>query len=256
MYVKLFSSMMKSSVWVGTTKETKLVWVTLLMMADQDGVVESTIPGLAKEAEVSIEECEEVVTLLLAPDPYSKSPEYEGRRIEVVSGVGWQLLNHKKYRETQTARQKKDAARKRRTRADKRGHVPDVPPYPDTEADTEADTDPTQHPSPQKMADIGYVMRCVKALNLGLEDNETLNGEYNPVPAGGQHAVVTWEEDGIPVETAEATVREIASRYKPKPNSQQPYSLRYFDGPVRQAHENGPGAAQTRDILLEAMTDG
>lgn len=45
-----------------------------------------------------MEECEKALAKFLAPDPYSRSPEHEGRRIEPVDG-GWQILNHDKYRE-------------------------------------------------------------------------------------------------------------------------------------------------------------
>jgi hypothetical protein len=33
----------------------------------------------------------------MSPDPDSRTPEHEGRRIEVIDG-GWRLLNHEKYR--------------------------------------------------------------------------------------------------------------------------------------------------------------
>jgi hypothetical protein len=37
------------------------------------------------------------ITTFLSPDPDSRTPEHEGRRIEVIDG-GWRLLNHEKYR--------------------------------------------------------------------------------------------------------------------------------------------------------------
>ena len=96
-YTKLFSSILGSTIW-REDLATKVVWVTLLALANADGVVEAAVPGLAHFAGVTIDEAEVALRKFLSPDPYSRSPEHEGRRIEVVDG-GWRLLNHAKYRE-------------------------------------------------------------------------------------------------------------------------------------------------------------
>lgn len=148
--MKLFGSILDSSVWVGTSKETKLVWITMLAMADWDGYVNAAIPGLAQRAGVSLSECEAALSVLEAPDPYSKNPDHEGRRAEKVQG-GWLLLNYEEYREIQTRKQMQDAARQRKYRSKKRdGSVTgrnvtpekrDITPYIDTDKDKEVDTD-------------------------------------------------------------------------------------------------------------------
>lgn len=96
-YTKLFSSIVTSTIW-RETKETKIVWITMLALADRDGVVEASVPGLADLAKVSIAECEAALGVLLNPDPYSRTKDNDGRRIEAIDG-GWRLLNHAKYRE-------------------------------------------------------------------------------------------------------------------------------------------------------------
>lgn len=96
-YTKLFNSILASTIWRANDK-TRLVWITLLAMADKDGICEGSIPGLADMARVSIEDCEAALAELQAPDPYSRTSEHEGRRIETIDGVGWLLLNHAKYR--------------------------------------------------------------------------------------------------------------------------------------------------------------
>lgn len=95
-YTKLFNSLISSTVW-REDLPTKVVWVTMLAMADQDGIVEASVPGLAHFAGVTVQEAEIALKKFLSPDPYSRSPENEGRRIEPVDG-GWRLLNHYKYR--------------------------------------------------------------------------------------------------------------------------------------------------------------
>jgi len=42
--------------------------------------VESSIPGLADFAKVTVKECEEALGRLGAPDKYSRTPDEEGRR--------------------------------------------------------------------------------------------------------------------------------------------------------------------------------
>lgn len=95
-YTKLFSSILDSTVWE-LPQPTKIVWITMLAMASQDGEVESSVPGLAKRAGVTREECEIAIVTFLAPDADSRTQDHEGRRIEAVDG-GWRLLNHEKYR--------------------------------------------------------------------------------------------------------------------------------------------------------------
>jgi hypothetical protein len=96
-YTKLFSSILASTVW-REDADTRLVWITLLAMADKHGVAEGSVPGLADFARVPVENTRRALAKLAAPDPDSRSQEHEGRRIQSVDG-GWLLLNHAKYRE-------------------------------------------------------------------------------------------------------------------------------------------------------------
>lgn len=96
-YTKLFSSIVASTIWREDDK-TRIVWITMLAMADKHGVVEGSIPGLADIARVTVEECRASISNLQAPDPDSRSREEDGRRILPVDG-GWRLVNHGKYRE-------------------------------------------------------------------------------------------------------------------------------------------------------------
>lgn len=95
-YTKLFSSLIDSTIW-RESKETKIVWITMLAKSDRDGIVEASLPGLADAARVSLDECIQALKKLSEPDEYSRTKEYDGRRIEEVDG-GWRVLNHGKYR--------------------------------------------------------------------------------------------------------------------------------------------------------------
>lgn len=94
-YTKLFSSITESTVW-GEPYSTRIVWVTLLAMANAQGCVYGSVPGLARRANVTLAEAEMALAAFFAPDPYSRTQEEDGRRIEAIDG-GWRLLNHAKY---------------------------------------------------------------------------------------------------------------------------------------------------------------
>jgi hypothetical protein len=110
-YTKLFGSILDSTVW-RTPPHVRLVWITMLAMSDRDGVVEASVPGLAWRAGVSMAEADDALLCLLSPDEHSRTPDYEGRRIEPVDG-GWRLLNHAKYREKASADEQREKARVR-----------------------------------------------------------------------------------------------------------------------------------------------
>ncbi len=117
-WTKLFSSIVTSSVWC-EPHATVRVWVAMLATKDADGVVEGSIPGFANLARVTIDEMRAAVATLSAPDPDSRTPDHQGRRIEVISG-GWKILNHAAYRERGQAKEGSRAPYMRAYRARKR----------------------------------------------------------------------------------------------------------------------------------------
>jgi hypothetical protein len=90
----------------------------MLALADSRGMVESSVPGLAVTAGVTLEECEAALHCFLSPDKYSRTKDHEGRRIHEKRG-GWLIINHSYYREFKTEKQIKDAERQTRFRASK-----------------------------------------------------------------------------------------------------------------------------------------
>lgn len=113
-YTKLFHSILDSSIWQ-ESHQTRIVWVTMLAMADQHGEVQAAVPGLAKRAGVTIAEAEQAIATLSAPDTYSRTPDHEGRRIAKIDG-GWEILNHAKYRHAASLEDRKEKAAERAKR--------------------------------------------------------------------------------------------------------------------------------------------
>ena len=96
-YAKLFSSLITSTIW-SEPHAVRIVWITMLAAADAKGFVEGSLPGMANAARVSLEEMIEAEAKLMSPDPYSRTQDHEGRRIERCAG-GWMVLNYGIYRE-------------------------------------------------------------------------------------------------------------------------------------------------------------
>lgn len=115
-YVKLFASLIHSTVWL-EPDHVRLVWVAMMAMSSRDGEVLASIPGLARAAVVPLDKCEEALARLAEPDPYSRNPDHEGRRIVAIRG-GWLLLNHQVYRDklSQDDRREQDRIRSQRYR--------------------------------------------------------------------------------------------------------------------------------------------
>jgi hypothetical protein len=102
-WAKLFSSIVTSTIWT-EDNVTLRVWIALLATADAEGVVEGSVPGFANLARVSVEELEAAIEKLSSPDPHSRTPDKEGRRIEAIEG-GWLVLNYGKYRKQAQAKE-------------------------------------------------------------------------------------------------------------------------------------------------------
>jgi len=115
-YTKLFGSILDSTVW-SEPLATRVVWITMLAMCDQDGNVAARAPGIAKRAGVTRAECDRALATFAAPDPDSRTPDNDGRRATETAD-GWHILNYERYRDMASAAEKaeKNAERQRRWR--------------------------------------------------------------------------------------------------------------------------------------------
>lgn len=140
MYNKLFGKIVDSSIWLETTP-TRIVWLTFIAVMDEVGFVQfAAVGNVANRARVTLEEAQDAIACLEAPDAESGDPANEGRRIERVPG-GWMVLNAEKHREMVTRAIIKDQTRERvrRHREKKRiGNAAVTPSDTDTEVQVQA----------------------------------------------------------------------------------------------------------------------
>jgi|GEM_PF-3584655 len=143
-YSKLWTTIVTSSVWSEDDK-TRIMWITMLAVTEADGHVSGSIPGMAAVARLSITDTQIAIDRLCAPDPYSRSLEFEGRRITESPG-GWQILNYDKYRASRDEDERKaymrdymKKYRKQNSKLCKPTVNPRKPPLAQAEAEAEAE---------------------------------------------------------------------------------------------------------------------
>jgi hypothetical protein len=168
-FSKLFESILESTVWCEPLP-TRVCWISMLAMADRLGRVSASVPGLAKRAGISVEETNTALERFMAPDHYSRTPDREGRRIEVIDG-GWRLLNYAKYREIRDEESRRDYQRNwDRDHRQRRAKNPTNPTVSDrvrprpTQAEAEAETETSNPPSagsPPANADFATIWQAL-----------------------------------------------------------------------------------------------
>lgn len=150
-YTKLFNEIIMSTVW-REPDHVRLLWITMLAVKDRWHVVNASVPGLADAARITLDQCEDALKVLSAPDPYSRSSEHEGRRI-MPTDVGWVILNGEKYRnkmsiderrEYNRLKQREYRAQKKESNSCVQSSTECLHTDTDTEADTESDTRKTR----------------------------------------------------------------------------------------------------------------
>ena len=120
MYGKIFASMFKGSLY--GQWEAIVTFTVMIVLADQNGEVDMTPEALAAATSIPLEIIRKGIADLEQPDPQSRTPDEEGRRIVRVSesrAWGWTITNHAHYRAIRTAEERREYFKqyKRKTRA-------------------------------------------------------------------------------------------------------------------------------------------
>jgi len=152
-FTKLFSSITESTIWREDDK-TRILWITMLAMADRKGRVWASVPGLADRARISLPDCVAALNRFMSPDEWSRTKDNDGIRIAEIDG-GWVLLNYDKYRAIRDQETIKETNRNsmRKARAKKVDKcVHSVPQCIQAEAEAEAEADNVEVKQPPHTA--------------------------------------------------------------------------------------------------------
>jgi hypothetical protein len=96
-FAKVHSSIYDSSL-MDEPESVRLFFLLLLPKADWHGFVTGTEESLSRLFNMPLESIKEAVKVCSNPDPRSRTPDNDGRRIEKVQG-GWRILNFELYRD-------------------------------------------------------------------------------------------------------------------------------------------------------------
>jgi hypothetical protein len=170
-YSKLYSSIVHSSLWT-ESDHIRLLFITLLAIADREGYVYGSRNGLLRLANLDVDECDEddPFEALMSPDKDSsdlmRNPENEGRRIERVPS-GFRILNYEYYRglrnEDDRREQNREAQRRHRSKVSQ-----DKPP---SAKISQGQTSPSASASACKCTEEEAVQYCTTA-GLTKEDGQ------------------------------------------------------------------------------------
>jgi len=86
----------------------------LIVLSSPDGVVDMTPQALSARTSIPLKIIEKGLKELLAPDPNSRTPGEDGRRIVLLEDHrpwGWRLVNHAKYMQIRSMEDKREADR-------------------------------------------------------------------------------------------------------------------------------------------------
>ena len=95
-FTKLVPEIVQSSIW-NESSDIRIVWITMLAIKDENGYVQGDARTISRLANVTQEAASTALELFQKPDPFSHTPDDDGRRIAAAAG-GWLVLNHDKYR--------------------------------------------------------------------------------------------------------------------------------------------------------------
>lgn len=268
--------MVDSSIWVD--RDQRSIFITALLMAvpvelthpapqlqvrnldptgwmlppGRYGFVEAAGTGIVRrDGMADLEAGLRILEELGAPDPDSRSQDFDGRRLIRVDG-GYVVLNYFLYRDrdyTAADRQRRHRERKRGvtgsvTRVTRNGVTRNVT-HADADAEVEALTPAVAVEEPSRVTPTDVIpmstdlptwpsngtLELTRMLNRGMQDNPAIGNVYNPVIANSGatlQAAEQLQQAGVALDFAELVVYTAATAYKPKKPGDQISSLSYL----------------------------
>jgi hypothetical protein len=129
-FVKIHDQILSSSI-LEEDLVVRWVWICLLVQCDRNGNVYGTRMALARRANVTLEEFDQALDVLMEPDKNSTSPEEDGRRITEVGPNNFHCVVEKH-------------RRRKRARAGNAGNADVTKSNPIAEAEAEAEAETSQ----------------------------------------------------------------------------------------------------------------
>lgn len=102
MYAKVFVQIYDGTLCTKGPWEALVTFQQFLVLADPEGNVDMTAEAISRRTTIPLQIIEKGIKALAKPDPESRTPTEEGRRLIPLSdgrNWGWKIVNYKYYRE-------------------------------------------------------------------------------------------------------------------------------------------------------------
>lgn len=104
MYAKVFQQIYDGSLCTDGSWQALVTFQQMLVLADEHGVVDMTAEAISRRTTIPIDIIKQGLSELVKPDPRSRTPDEDGRRLLPLSPSrdwGWVVVNYRKYRQIQ-----------------------------------------------------------------------------------------------------------------------------------------------------------
>lgn len=112
MYAKVFAQIFDSS--IADDFRLRHFFMDMLVLADVNGVVDMTPTAIAARTRIPLKDVSVMLATLEQPDPESRTPDHDGRRIAKLDEHrtwGWCILNYDKFRSLASEEQRREKTR-------------------------------------------------------------------------------------------------------------------------------------------------
>jgi hypothetical protein len=111
MYGKMFRQMYHGTLATTGPWQALVTFQQLIVLADKEGIVDMTLESISRETTIPLDIIRQGIIALEQPDPDSRTPDEDGRRIVRLSdnrSWGWRLVNYKHYRDLKREEDRKE----------------------------------------------------------------------------------------------------------------------------------------------------
>ena len=164
MFAKIFQSMYDGSLGTRGPWEALVTFQQLLVLSDRFGDVDITAEVISRRTLIPLEIIEKGIEELSKPDPNSRDPANDGRRIVPISPTrtwGWHIVNYTRYAAIRSAEERREYMA---AYYDAKKHAKEPEPPPEPEAKAPKFSPPDWVPIEQWLAWL-EVRRRIKAPN-------------------------------------------------------------------------------------------
>ena len=114
MFAKIFEQIFDSS--IANDYKVRHFFMDLLVLADAEGHVDMTREAISARTRIPLEDVVAMMTVLASPDLQSRTPDCEGRRVELLDehrDWGWRIVNYEYFRSIASEENRKAKQRER-----------------------------------------------------------------------------------------------------------------------------------------------